>query len=311
LLQCTPGLCRQDIGRQWNLKELRMSSVVIVDDQGVNRKVLTSLAATLETDVQVMAFGDPLQALSYIREHTPDLLITDYQMPTMNGAELIRRFRSVPDCRDVPAVVVTAYEDVAFRETALDAGATDFLLSPLNHSEFRQQSRRLLALRHAEMPLVRPTGEAVVDQFDMFNDLLENLSKRLVLKVHELRRSNAELQNLLEVGAIPAVFVDEDLRVRHFSPRISKIYALTDRDIGRPLDTVECTLDYDELVRDFQLVMRTGESVERYSIGRSETVLYLLRIIPNRPVDGTPLGALITFTDVSAWYDAESGRALH
>ena len=288
-----------------------MSSVVIVDDQGVNRKVLASLAATLEPDVQVKAFGDPLQALSYVQAHTPDLLITDYQMPTMNGAELIRRFRSVPDCRDVPAVVVTAYEDTAFRATALDAGATEFILSPLNHQEFRRQSRRLLALRHAELPLACPGGRAVVDQFDMFNDLLENLSKRLVLKVHELRRTGAELRSLLEVGAIPAVFVDEDLRVRHFSPPISKIYALTDRDIGRSLDTVDCTLDYDELARDFHLVMRTGESVERYSIGRSETVLYLLRIIPNRPVDGAPLGALITFTDVSAWYDSETGRALH
>ena len=284
-----------------------MSSVVIVDDQGVNRKVLTSLAATLEADVQVKAFGDPLQALSYIREHTPDLLITDYQMPTMNGAELIRRFRSVPDCRDVPAVVVTAYEDIAFRATALDAGANEFILSPLNHSEFRQQSRRLLALRHAETPVARPA----VDQFDMFNDLLENLSKRLVLKVHELRRTGAELRTLLEAGATPAVFVDEDLRIRHFSSHISKIYALTDRDIGRSLDTVDCTLDYDELTRDFRRVMQTGESVERYGIGRSETVLYLLRIIPNRPVDGSPLGALITFTDVSAWYGPDAGRALH
>src|SRR5258708_16822444 len=130
-----------------------MSSVVIVDDQGVNRKVLASLAATLEPDVQVKAFSDPLQALSYIREHTPDLLITDYQMPTMNGAELIRRFRCVPDCHDVPAVVVTAYEDVAFRATALDAGAHAFILSPLDHQEFRQQSRRLLAQRHAEIPV--------------------------------------------------------------------------------------------------------------------------------------------------------------
>src|ERR1700730_7162973 len=107
----------REIGRIRFLKGLPMSSVVIVDDQGVNRKVLSSLAATLEPDVQVKAFSDPLQALSYIREHTPDLLITDYQMPTMNGAELIRLFRCVPDCRDVPAVVVTAYEDVAFRAT--------------------------------------------------------------------------------------------------------------------------------------------------------------------------------------------------
>jgi CheY-like chemotaxis protein len=286
-----------------------MSSVVIVDDQGVNRKVLTSLAVTLEADMRVMAFGDPLQALSYIREHTPDLLITDYQMPTMNGAELIRRFRTVPDCRDVPAVVVTAYEDVAFRATALDAGANEFILSPVDHAAFRQQSRRLLAHRHAEMPARR--SPSVVNQFDMFNDLLENLSERLLLKVHELRRTDAELRTLLEAGATPAVFVDEVLRVRHFSPQIAKIYALTDQDIGRPLDMVDCILDYDALLRDFQVVMRTGESVERYIVGRTETTLYLLRMIPNRLVDGAPVGALITFTDVSAWYDPESGRALH
>jgi len=283
-----------------------MSSVVIVDDQGVNRKVLASLAATLEADVQVRAFGDPHQALSYIRAHTPDLLITDYQMPTMNGAELIRRFRSVPDCRDVPAVVVTAYEDVAFRATALDAGATEFILSPLNHSEFRQQSRRLLALRHAEA-----TPGPIVDQFDMFNGLLENLSTRLVLKVHELRRVDAELRNLLEINATPAVFVDEALRIRHFTPLISRIYALTDLDVGRPLETVDCALDYDALVSDFRDVMRTGDSIERFIVGRAETALHLMRMIPNLAEDGALLGALITFTDVSTWYDPGSGRALH
>jgi CheY-like chemotaxis protein len=279
-----------------------MSSVVIVDDQGVNRKVLTSLAATLEADIQVKAFGDPLQALAYIREHTPDLLITDYQMPTMNGAELIRRFRSVPDCRDVPAVVVTAYEDVAFRVTALDAGANDFILSPLDHQEFRRQSRRLLALRHSEMPAAGRGLDSTVDQIDMFNGLVENLSANLMRKIHSLARVSTELQSLLAVTATPAVFVDETMRVRHFTPQISRIYALAERDIGQFLDTVDCTLDYVDLVRDFRHVAQTGEAVERYIMNRTETVLYLLRITPNRSDEATFLGAVITFTDVSPWY---------
>src|SRR6185312_7744862 len=192
-----------------------MSSVVIVDDQGVNRKVLTSLASTLEPDVQVKAFGDPWQALSYIREHTPDLLITDYQMPAMNGAELIRRFRRVPDCREVPAMVVTAYEDMAYRATALDAGANDFILSPLDHQEFRLQSRRLLALRHGEMPVAHQaenSAPGTLDQFDMFNSLVEGLSANLLNKIHSLKRIGAELQTLLEASGTPAVFVDEALR---------------------------------------------------------------------------------------------------
>jgi CheY-like chemotaxis protein len=292
-----------------------MSSVVIVDDQGVNRKVLTSLASTLEPDVQVKAFGDPWQALSYISEHTPDLLITDYQMPAMNGAELIRRFRRVPDCRDVPAMVVTAYEDMAYRATALDAGANDFILSPLDHQEFRLQSRKLLALRHTEMPAPLAGGDsapATLDQFDMFNSLVENLSANLMRKIDSLKRIGAELQTLLEASGTPAVFVDEALRVRHFTPHAARVYTLAEQDVGRPLDELDCCLRYGDLARDFRKVARTGESVERYLASRAEAAHFLLRIIPTRNDGGGFIGALITFTDVSAWSDPHGGQpAIH
>jgi CheY-like chemotaxis protein len=291
-----------------------MTSVVIVDDQGVNRKVLASLASTLEPDVQVKAFGDPWQALSYIREHTPDLLITDYQMPAMNGAELIRRFRRVPDCGDVPAMVVTAYEDMAYRATALDAGANDFILSPLDHQEFRLQSRKLLALRH-ETP-APPAGEesapAALDQFDMFNSLVENLSANLMHKIHGLKRIGAELQTLLEASGTPAVFVDEAMRVRHFTPHAARVYALDALDAGRSLDAVDCHLIYGDLARDFREVARTGEGVERYLVSRIEGAHFLLRIIPTCHGGTEFIGALITFTDVSTWSDPHGGQpAIH
>jgi CheY-like chemotaxis protein len=290
-----------------------MSSVVIVDDQGVNRKVLTSLASTLEPDVQVKAFGDPWQALSYIREHTPDLLITDYQMPAMNGAELIRRFRRLADCRDVPAMVVTAYEDMAYRATALDAGANDFILSPLDHQEFRLQSRRLLALRHAETPAaVEDDAPAALDQFDMFNSLVENLSANLMHKIHGLKRIGAELQTLLEASGTPAVFVDEVMRVRHFTPHAGRVYALGAQDVGRSLEQVDCHLSYGDLARDFREVARTGEGIERYLVSRTEAAHFLLRIIPTRHAGTEFIGALITFTDVSAWSNARGpDTALH
>jgi CheY-like chemotaxis protein len=236
-------------------------------------------------------------------------------MPAMNGAELIRRFRRVPDCRDVPAMVVTAYEDMAYRATALDAGANDFILSPLDHHEFRQQSRKLLALRHAEMP-VPAAGEdrapATLDQLDMFNSLVENLSANLLQKIHSLKRIGAELQTLLEASGTPAVFVDEALRVRHFTPHAARVYALGQEDIGRPLDEADCRLSYDDLARDFRDVARTGEAVERYLASQAEAAHFLLRIIPVRHGGAGFIGALITFTDVSAW-SGSAGRqpAIH
>ena len=124
-----------------------MTHIVIVDDRVTNRNILVRLANSLEDDVQVRAFAEARSALEWFADHTPDLVVTDYKMPAMDGDAFIREFRRLPFCFDVPVMVVTAYEDREFRYRALDAGATDFLLSPVDHNEFRARARNLLMLR--------------------------------------------------------------------------------------------------------------------------------------------------------------------
>jgi CheY-like chemotaxis protein len=57
-------------------------------------------------------------------------------MPPFDGAEFIRRFRAMDHGSEIPVVVITVYEERSFRLKALEAGATDFLNSPVNHYEF-------------------------------------------------------------------------------------------------------------------------------------------------------------------------------
>ena len=124
-----------------------MADIVIVDDRVTNRNILVRLAGSLEDGIAVHAFGAPEDALAWLVEHTPDLIITDYKMPRMDGDQFIRRVREMPLLGDVPVIVVTVYEDRDFRYRALEAGATDFLLSPVDHHEFRARARNLLTLR--------------------------------------------------------------------------------------------------------------------------------------------------------------------
>ena len=84
-----------------------MSCIVVIDDQTTSRRIISKLASTIEVNAQVVEFGDPVHALSFFEENTPDLVITDYSMPIINGAEFVRRFRGMPECCDVPIVVVT------------------------------------------------------------------------------------------------------------------------------------------------------------------------------------------------------------
>ena len=72
-----------------------MSIIVIVDDRVTNRNIFAKLAASIEPGVEVQSFGDPLEALDWLQNNTPDLIVTDYKMPHFDGAEFIRRFRAM------------------------------------------------------------------------------------------------------------------------------------------------------------------------------------------------------------------------
>ena len=121
-----------------------MPLIVILDDQVTNRQIFSRLAASVEEGVAVRAFGEPQAALDWVRDNTPDLVVTDYKMPQMDGAEFIRRFRELPAAAEVPVIVITIYEERSFRLRALEAGATYFLQSPVDHHEFVSRARNLL-----------------------------------------------------------------------------------------------------------------------------------------------------------------------
>ena len=124
--------------------------VVIVDDRGTARSLLEGLARTLEPGVVVSSHDDPLEALAQMQLETPDLIITDYRMPGMDGIEFTRRIRAERRLADVPIIIVTVVEDRQVRYQALENGATDFLTRPIDPQECRARCLNLLALRRSQ-----------------------------------------------------------------------------------------------------------------------------------------------------------------
>ena len=169
-----------------------MPTIAIIDDRATNRNILTRLAKVAEPGGRVEAFADPLQALEWIKENTPDLVITDFKMPEMDGADFVRAFRKLPLCYDVPVIVVTIYEDKKYRYQALEAGATDFLLSPIDHNEFQARARNLLTLRR---------------QAQIIKNRAVSLEQKLVLNEREHKVALRESQETLRrvINAVPAM----------------------------------------------------------------------------------------------------------
>lgn len=126
------------------------NTVLVVDDQMTGRRILTELLQQIDSSLHIKCYSDPLQALEAARDEAPDLILTDYRMPGMDGVEFTSRVRSIRNCIDVPLVVITVCDDLTIRYKALDAGATDFITRPIDQYECQARFRNLLTIRRQQ-----------------------------------------------------------------------------------------------------------------------------------------------------------------
>ena len=131
-----------------------MTTIVIIDDQLTSCQILAQLVNSLEEEVDTQSFESPLEALHWMARNPVDLLLVDYKMPEMNGIEVIRKFRGNPACEHIPIIMVTSIEDRNVRYEALEVGATDFLMKPVDHHECRARCRNLLT-QHQQYKIIR------------------------------------------------------------------------------------------------------------------------------------------------------------
>jgi CheY-like chemotaxis protein len=109
-------------------------TVIIVDDDSINTALHSALVKKL--GYQVISFTDPHKALDWCVSNTPELLITDYMMPGMNGVEFAYQFRKVANHSTVPIIMVTATNHPQLLLDAFAMGVSNLLNKPLNVMEF-------------------------------------------------------------------------------------------------------------------------------------------------------------------------------
>lgn len=197
-------------------------NVLIVDDTHVNLILFSALVEKLEgcTD---FPFAEPLKALDWAKTHTTDLVILDYMMPEMDGLEFITAFRKLPGHEETPILMVTASDQKEVRYAALDLGATDFLMKPVDRIEFLTRAKNMLALQGSRKKLS--------DHAAWLADEVRKATSEIVLREREtvLRLSKAAEYRDPETGA-------HIMRMAHYSQLIAK-------ELGLNLEQQELLLE--------------------------------------------------------------------
>src|SRR5450631_716248 len=118
--------------------------VAIVDDEEPVRTALGRLLRLAHYDVTLFASGE--EFLAALETEIPNCVVLDVSMPGISGLDVQRRLRSVSI--RIPAICITASEDVALLREALDAGAVDLLHKPISNAALVQAIRVALGTGH-------------------------------------------------------------------------------------------------------------------------------------------------------------------
>ena len=128
--------------------------ILIAEDSAITRAFLVSVLEELSDHFNIIEAASGFEALKQLPREKFDLIITDINMPDINGLELINFVKSNPEYVHIPLIVVTTEGSVRDREKGLALGANEYLVKPVDPQIFRNLDIKYLGLseRQTEGP---------------------------------------------------------------------------------------------------------------------------------------------------------------
>ncbi|HET6516128.1 MAG TPA: response regulator [Thermodesulfovibrionales bacterium] len=121
-----------------------MSSLLIVEDSAATRALIRSAIEEIGEDLSTVEAASGFEALKLLPTENFDLIITDINMPDINGLELIHFVKTNPRYSGIPVIIVTTERSKEDKERGLALGASAYVIKPFRAEELQEAITRIL-----------------------------------------------------------------------------------------------------------------------------------------------------------------------
>ncbi|HYZ84895.1 MAG TPA: chemotaxis protein CheB, partial [Bryobacteraceae bacterium] len=191
------------------------------------------------------------------------------------------------------------------RELAVQRQRTQALVEEYETSrEEMQASAEEMQSTNEELRSTMEELETSKEELQSINEELQTVNQENRHKVEELAQLSSDLQNLLTATEIATLFLDRELRILRFTPKLAELFNIRVQDRGRPISDLTHRLGSTDLRADAEEVLSRLIPVER-EVKDEAGHWFLTRVLPYRSSEDRILGVVITFVDITARKNAE------
>jgi two-component system CheB/CheR fusion protein len=167
-----------------------------------------------------------------------------------------------------------------------------------------ETSNEELQATNEELVAANEELQSTNEELHSVNEELYTVNAEYQKKIAELTQLTADMDNLLESTQVHTLFLDRDLCIRKFTPRIADTFHLVPQDVGRRIDSFTHSIDHPGLIGELARVMDTGAFFER-QVKDDRGNWFLLRILPYQSRDEIG-GCVLTLIDLNSLKRAEA-----
>ncbi|MFH2094533.1 MAG: adenylate/guanylate cyclase domain-containing protein [Bacteroidota bacterium] len=179
---------------------MKRFNILLLEDDLMYFRLIPSVLKKLPYNLEFSCFNNGLSAYIHADKAVPDLIITDWDMPDMNGIDFCRKVKNNPALHDTPIVMCTGVNTAKDNlKAAYEAGVSDFVTKPFDKSELLSRVNSMLILSDSIRTVKQQQTELQAEKQRSENLLMNLLPEKIALELKDGGKTEPELFNNVSV----------------------------------------------------------------------------------------------------------------